>query len=462
MKGAEAVRTSLRRTAWAAAALAVCCAGTTGQFLPPRNEQGPRLLYYEAFPLPLSGDSLHECVDIHFRIDREFFVPVRDPDARTPFHRSGELVVELADSAGGIAARSMHAIEIPEDNADRKPAGEQWEQGIFSLIVPPGRYRIQMTLEDGESRRTIMDSTKFAVIPPRASSGLATASMVPIAPPRTGGGIPAELTLMNYAGEILFGRPAALLVTWRSRPAGDSLLTVKYSLAEDPSSPEDTPFLPPDGTVTVPVHRGVTFAPWTDSTAAGYRLAADARGTPCAAIVPVPFARLLLRSYRMTFTFSSGSEREEIVRKGRAIWPDMPFSLKDIDNALDALKYITTESELDSLRRGNLEERRAHLEGFWRGKGGKQETAFNEVMTEYYRRADHATRSFGTLRQPDGFRSDRGRIYVLYGPPTSTDRTLDPVSGFHEVWTYSHLKKKFVFVDQNKSGNYVLVSAAAL
>jgi hypothetical protein len=39
---------------------------------------------------------------------------------------------------------------------------------------------------------------------------------------------------------------------------------------------------------------------------------------------------------------------------------------------------------------------------------------------------------------------------------------LDPVSGFHEVWTYSHLKKKFVFVDQNKSGNYVLVSAAAL
>jgi GWxTD domain-containing protein len=164
----------------------------------------------------------------------------------------------------------------------------------------------------------------------------------------------------------------------------------------------------------------------------------------------------------MTFTFSSGPDTEEIVRKGRAVWPDMPFTLKDIDNALDVLKYITTESELDSLRRGNLEERRAHLEGFWRGKGGKQETAFNEVMTEYYRRADHATRSFGTLRQPDGFRSDRGRIYVLYGPPTSTDRMLDPVSGFHEVWTYSHLKKKFVFVDQNKSGNYVLVSAAAL
>jgi hypothetical protein len=83
-------------------------------------------------------------------------------------------------------------------------------------------------------------------------------------------------------------------------------------------------------------------------------------------------------------------------------------------------------------------------------------------MTEYYRRVDLAMRTFGTLRQPDGFRSDRGRIYVLYGPPTTTDRTLNPVSGFQEIWTYGHLKKQFMFVDQNKSGNYVLVSTTAL
>jgi len=452
------VRTKLRRAAWLAAALAACGTLSTGQFLPPRSEQGPRLLYYEALPIP--GDSLHGRVDIHFRVDREFFVPVRDPDARTPFHRSGELVVELADSAGGVAGRAMHPIEIPCEDADRHPAGEEWEQGMFSLAVSPGRYRIQVTLEDGESRRTIMDSTKFVRVPPPGASGLATASVVPVAPPRAGTGLPAGLTIMNFAGEILFGRPEALLVTWKTRSAPDTLLTVKYSFEEEPPAPEDAPFLPPAGTVTVPVYRGVELTPFTDS--AGYRVSRDPGAAASAAIVPVPFARLLLRSYRMTFTLTSGTDREEIVRKGRAVWPDMPFTLKDIDNALDALKYITTETELDSLRRGSMEERRAHLEGFWRAKGGRPETAFNDVMTEYYRRADHATRNFGTLRQPDGFRSDRGRIYVLYGPPSSTDRMLDPVSGFHEVWTYSHLKKKFVFVDQNKSGNYVLVSATAL
>jgi len=44
----------------------------------------------------------------------------------------------------------------------------------------------------------------------------------------------------------------------------------------------------------------------------------------------------------------------------------MPFSLKDVDYALAALKYITTEDELDSLRKGNYETG----EGTWKDSGG--------------------------------------------------------------------------------------------
>ena len=460
--GGDVVRTTQTIVLIVVLALVTMAPGANGQFRPPRPEQGPRVLFFEAFPLPGDGDSLEDRVDVHYRIDREFFVPVRDPDGHSPFHRSGELVVELADSTGGIATRAMQTLEIPEEDADRKQAGSRWEQGIFQLMVPPGMYRVLMTVEDQESRRSIMDSSRFVRTSPRTVRGLATASVVLIAPPPEAHGIP-DLTLMNYGEDVLFGRPAALLVVWTPAGRRDTILSVKYSFAGEPDSPpEDRPFLPPDRELTVPLYRGVKFAPWTDSSRAAYRVSRDAAEGTCAAIVPVPFARLLLRPFRITFTLSSGSDRFEVVRKGRAVWPDMPFSLKDIDNALDALRYVTTEVELDSLRRGNMETRRANLEGFWRSRGGKQETAFNEVMTEYYRRADLATRNFGTLRQPDGFRSDRGRIYVLYGPPTTTDRTLNPVSGFQEVWTYVRLKKKFIFVDQNKSGTYVLVSTTAL
>jgi GWxTD domain-containing protein len=461
-KGTDEVRTIPTIGVTVVLGLFTVTPGARGQFRPPRPEQGPQALFFEAFPLPGETDSLQERVDLHYRIDREFFVPVRDPDGHSPFHRSGELVVELADSTGGIAARAMQTLEIPEGDADRKPPGSRWEQGVFQLLVPPGRYRILMTVEDQESRRSILDSTRFVRTSPRALPGLGSASIVLIEPPLSEAhGFP-DVRLMNYGEDVLFGRPAALLVVWTSAGGRDTLLTVKYSFAGDPASNEDRPFLPPDREVTVPVYRGMKFVPWTDSSRAAYRVSRDAPERLCAAIVPVPFARLLLRTFRMTFGLSSGSDRFEVVRKGRAVWPDMPFTLKDIDNALDALRYVTTEPELDSLRRGNMETRREHLEGFWRSRGGKQETAFNDVMTEYYRRADLATRNFGTLRQPDGFRSDRGRIYVLYGPPSSTDRTLNPVSGFQETWTYVHLKKKFIFVDQNKSGTYVLVSTTAL
>ena len=134
------------------------------------------------------------------------------------------------------------------------------------------------------------------------------------------------------------------------------------------------------------------------------------------------------------------------------------MSLRDVDYAIEALHYIASDAQMDSLKRGNEEDRRNQLEEFWRRRDRTPRTAFNEVMTEYYRRVDYAVKEFGTLRQPDGFKSDRGRIYILYGPPTNTERVLDPATGFKETWTYDRLNKKFAFVDRDKSGNYVLVA----
>jgi hypothetical protein len=83
-------------------------------------------------------------------------------------------------------------------------------------------------------------------------------------------------------------------------------------------------------------------------------------------------------------------------------------------------------------------------------------------MVEYYRRVDHAMRAFSSMRGFDGHKSDRGRIYILYGPPTKTQRSLDPSTGYQEVWIYEKQNKKFVFVDQSKSGNYTLVATQNL
>jgi GWxTD domain-containing protein len=170
---------------------------------------------------------------------------------------------------------------------------------------------------------------------------------------------------------------------------------------------------------------------------------------------------LPLRRYRLTATVIRGSEPLVFRREFRMIWPDMPRSLRNVDDAIAALRYIAPEAAIDSLLDGPLEARWAHLEGFWKPRDRSPDTAPNELMTEYYRRVDHARETFATLRQPDGFLTDRGRIYVLHGPPTNTERSLDPTEGFREVWTYARGNKTFTFVDRTKTGDYILVQRPA-
>jgi GWxTD domain-containing protein len=422
------------------------------------RETGQQPIYYEAVSLPGEGDSLNGRIDVFYRIDREFFIPVRDieSDSLLMFHRRGEILVEALDSSGTVAGRAFNHIRIPEATSERRPSGTAWDEGMLSVMIRPGTYRIHLTVDDLESKREFADKKITIRVPPKqAADSLLTSFLIKPA------GSPPLLSLapMNYGGGILFGRPSELAIAWLGKPL-DSVATTDVSVAETPAAPEDAEYLPQKAHGSVTIYHGVELSPVDNACA--YTVKTSPSETTSLVIVPIPTERLLLRSYTITVGLTVDGVRREAHQRARAVWPDMPFSLRDIDYALEALKYITSEEELDSLRQGDLATRRMHLETFWRTKDRTPGTAFNEVMTEYYRRVDYAVRTFGTLRQPDGFRSDRGKVYILYGPPTKTDRMLDPEAGFREVWIYDRLNKRFTFVDQNKTGNYILVNTSPL
>jgi hypothetical protein len=83
-------------------------------------------------------------------------------------------------------------------------------------------------------------------------------------------------------------------------------------------------------------------------------------------------------------------------------------------------------------------------------------------MAEYYQRCDYALENFGTLRQANGIKTDRGKIYILYGPPAKTERLLTPGTPPKEIWYYDNLGMKFIFVDESRAGNYKLLSSEKL
>ena len=139
-------------------------------------------------------------------------------------------------------------------------------------------------------------------------------------------------------------------------------------------------------------------------------------------------------------------------------WIDMPYSLSSPLYAIKSLWPIATDEEIDRLLDVGRENYPEALREYWKKLDPTPETAYNERMAEYYRRVDYAFFNFATLKEEDGVFTDRGKIYILFGPPTGTRREFDPEANPKEIWTYDNVvKREFVFRDKNESGSYRLV-----
>jgi len=86
------------------------------------------------------------------------------------------------------------------------------------------------------------------------------------------------------------------------------------------------------------------------------------------------------------------------------------------------------------------------------------ETEHNELMDEYYKRVSYANENFDGWK--DGWETDRGMIYILFGPPDQVERTNPSMSNstLYQIWTYNRINKQFIFKDQNGFGDFRLDS----
>jgi GWxTD domain-containing protein len=121
---------------------------------------------------------------------------------------------------------------------------------------------------------------------------------------------------------------------------------------------------------------------------------------------------------------------------------------------LSEVRYIITPEERKIFLEMPESERAQFMEDFWKRRDPFPDTEENEYKTEYYRRIEEANRLFQGEGRP-GWLTDRGRIFILFGPPT--DRQTFPVesSGFcREVWYYGNFP--VIFIDEHCSGSYIL------
>jgi GWxTD domain-containing protein len=133
------------------------------------------------------------------------------------------------------------------------------------------------------------------------------------------------------------------------------------------------------------------------------------------------------------------------------------FLSRDLETAKDILTYIAPSGLIHSFEDAEGEERKRIWEEFWREKDPTPGTPKNEYYEEHLRRFRYANRHF-TIPLAEGWRTDRGRIYILHGHPDQIDSYPQEFNrDATEIWYYMDTGRRFVFVDESGFGDYVLV-----
>jgi len=121
---------------------------------------------------------------------------------------------------------------------------------------------------------------------------------------------------------------------------------------------------------------------------------------------------------------------------------------------LSDVRYIITPEERKIFLEMPASERKQFKEDFWKRRDPEPVTEENEFKTEYYKRIDQANKMFRGEGRP-GWLTDRGRIYILFGPPTERYTFPMESSGYcREVWYYGSFP--VIFLDEHCSGNFIL------
>lgn len=143
----------------------------------------------------------------------------------------------------------------------------------------------------------------------------------------------------------------------------------------------------------------------------------------------------------------------------------------------EVVPYIITKTEIEIFKNLPTEvDRGKFIENFWKKRDPDPNTPENEFKLDYYRRIAYANKFFGEGGTA-GWRTERGRIFILLGPPKEINRDMSPRAnrfqtayhGTTEVWNYWGLPNprlpynmEFVFVDKFGTGNYVLEQSLQL
>jgi GWxTD domain-containing protein len=141
--------------------------------------------------------------------------------------------------------------------------------------------------------------------------------------------------------------------------------------------------------------------------------------------------------------------------------------------------YIITDEERSAFKRLQTdEEREQFIESFWLRRDPTPDTIENEFKEEHYRRIAYANEHYPS--GIPGWKTDRGRIYIVYGPPDEIDdhssggsyeRPMEEGGGTTSTYPFQDWRYRYIdgignnviieFVDPTMSGEFHMTMDAS-
>jgi len=342
------------------------------------------------------------------------------------FTASIELNLSLLKEKGELLSRKVKYFDAKVANYEKTNSRHDYLNGSFTLETSPGKYKIVMVLTDRESRRHTSIERSFTI----------EKTVV--------GQFGVSDLLLSKSTEIDPAKRMPIYPTAHGKIQDPSSTLYYYFdlFRQDPTQITNLTLIVYDKTENERYRDSLTIV-------GGEKLASY--------FIPLVCSGLNFGKYKVILKAKYSDKDVEKQTQFSVNYYGLPTSIQDINQAIEQLSIIADKKDIhEMIQLSSTEKEKAFIK-FWDKIFPSPDETVNGKMIEYYQRANYAKEQFGNGRI--GWKTDRGRIYIIYGKPSEVERhAFVDQEAPYEIWYYNHLKRRFIFKDEHGFGDYRLVT----
>jgi GWxTD domain-containing protein len=403
---------------------------------------GKPQFYLETAIAPMaSPDSMRLIAHMKISYDNAFFAKRQDGK----FGAELSFTVEVLNRQVSVARKVQRRVIVVDSFAATKDRS-RFVEAAFDIPLRAGEYEVLSEIYSDEIQKQIRLDKRRIAPKPRKTVTMSDIMMVSRATLQAD---ELYFKLLGAAGNGIFGKDYVGIVEVIAPQPIDALTWELYEKSTQSEKLLEKKSVPKENIIPI---KSIEV---NEKGEKNYTLSAQRldRSVRYLAVIDFQAERLANMRFKLKVIAQSGKETNEVVKEFENAWIDIPFALYDITLAIRLMEYILPAEALNEMQSGSAEEQRRKFLDYWKKRDPTPDTEYNELMAEYYRRVDYAFFNFYTPRE-FGWRTDRGKTYILYGEPSSITREFPVNRPTQEIWTYNEIKKRFIFADRTNTGNY--------